>query len=128
MKTHPDFDELSAEAQGRVDDVCDALEAAWQKVVTRTGTGHGTSAGWPEIDSFVENFLGHERVAALRELVPIDVSYRRQCGAPRSGCGAETRVAWSDHQRSWPVRSARRRFRSLRIGKAHSAEMLSRDN
>ncbi len=82
MNTEPDFSELSAEAQGRVDDVCDALEAGWQKVVTRAGTGHGTSAGWPEIDSFVANFSGRERVAALRELVPIDVSYRRQCGAP----------------------------------------------
>ncbi len=82
MNTEPDFSELSAEAQGRVDDVCDALEAAWQKVVTRAGTGHGTSAGWPEIDSFVAKFSGRERVAALRELVPIDVSYRRQCGAP----------------------------------------------
>lgn len=82
MKAEPDFSELSAEAQGRVDDVCDALETAWQQVVTRAGMGHRTSAGWPEIDSFVENFSGHERVAALRELVPIDVSYRRQCGAP----------------------------------------------
>ena len=82
MNTEPDFSELSAEAQGRVDGVCDALEAAWQQVVTRAETGDGTSADWPEIDSFVENFSGHERVAALRELVPIDVSYRRQCGAP----------------------------------------------
>ena len=77
MKTHPDFAELSAAAQGRVDDVCDAFEAAWQAAVT---TGAGSE--WPVIDTFVERLNSGERVAALCELVPIDVSYRRRGGAP----------------------------------------------
>ena len=87
MKTHPDFAELSAAAQGRVDDVCDAFEAAWQGAVTQAGSDSGAnrrpgSSHWPTMDNFLKELGAAERTAALRELVPIDVSYRRQCGAP----------------------------------------------
>ncbi|MEK6258069.1 MAG: SUMF1/EgtB/PvdO family nonheme iron enzyme [Planctomycetota bacterium] len=78
MKTQPDFAELSAAAQGRVDDVCDAFEVAWQAVTTDAGSD------WPVIETFVERLNSGERVAALCELVPIDVSYRRRGGAPAS--------------------------------------------
>ncbi len=87
MKTHPAFDELSAEAQGRVDGVCDAFEAAWQGAVTQAGAAEVAnrrpgSSHWPAMDNFLNELGADERAAALRELVPIDVSYRRQCGAP----------------------------------------------
>ena len=78
MKTDPDFSELSAAAQGRVDDVCDAFEAAWQALATGAGSDR------PVIETFVERLKGGERAAALSELVPIDISYRRRGGAPAS--------------------------------------------
>ena len=97
MNTEPDFSELSAEAQGRVDDVCDAFEAAWRVVEADTGagrveqsrieqsrveTGSPRPASWPVIDMFLNSLAAHERAVALRELVPIDVSYRRRLGVP----------------------------------------------
>ncbi len=81
MKTDPDFSKLTAEAQRRVDDVCDAFEAAWQQVAALARTSHASTPAWPEIGLFVKEFTRNERAAALQELVPIDVSYRRQSGA-----------------------------------------------
>ena len=87
MNTHHPFAELSTGAQRRVDDVCDAFEAAWQAALTQVGLDGGEnrrpdSTHWPTMDLFLKNLGTDERAAGLRELVPIDVSYRRRCGAP----------------------------------------------
>lgn len=87
MDTQPDFAELSSEAQARVDDACDAFETAWRGIAAEseaTGNEQASrgSTHWPTIDSYLQHLSPNERAAALRELVPIDVSYRRRCGAP----------------------------------------------
>ncbi len=84
MKTEPDFAELPTEAQGRIDDVCDAFERAWQAAATAAGgtaQGLASTPGGPTIDTFLERLSENERTAALHELVPIDISYRRRSGA-----------------------------------------------
>ncbi len=81
-QTAPAFAELSGKAQERIDQACDEFEAAWQAVVTRPDQSTVPPDGWPALAHCLANLTGGERTAALRELVPIDVSYRRRCGAP----------------------------------------------
>ena len=78
------FAELSGEAQGRIDQACDDFEAAWQTVVNRPDRNTAPPAGWPNLAQFVIQFNGGERAAALHELIPIDIAYRRRNGAPIS--------------------------------------------
>jgi serine/threonine-protein kinase len=53
----------------RVDQICDRFEAAWQAAAT--------SEKPPQLESFLDGITGAERDALLRELVPLDVCYRR---------------------------------------------------
>ncbi|HEX8203137.1 MAG TPA: hypothetical protein VF590_21860, partial [Isosphaeraceae bacterium] len=67
----------------RVDRACDGFEAAWK------------AGRRPRIEDHLGDATGPDRVALLRELVPLDVSYRRRHGerpSPR-----EYR-AWFPHQ------------------------------
>ncbi len=48
----------------RIDEICDAFEAAW-----KVGDG-------PSIENFLGQGMKADRQKLLRELVPIDVSYR----------------------------------------------------
>lgn len=86
MNTELDFSELSADAQGRVDDVCDAFESVWQRVLKRQegATQPPTESSCPALPSVLSQLPAADRPAALRELVPIDVFYRRICRMPVS--------------------------------------------
>jgi serine/threonine protein kinase len=54
----------------RIDGVCDAFEAEW--LANRT----------PRAEDFLAGFAGAERVALLRELLALEVDYRRRRGPP----------------------------------------------
>ncbi len=84
MNTQLDFSELSAAAQGRVDDACDAIEAAWQRVFKRQEAEPATESACPALSPCLAKLPDNERAAALNELVPIDVFYRRLCRVPVS--------------------------------------------
>lgn len=62
------FAELSADLQARIDDLCDRFEAECQ------------SGDLPTLEAFLSECSGADRVAVLRELVPLDVAYRQQRG------------------------------------------------
>jgi WD40 repeat protein/predicted Ser/Thr protein kinase len=67
-----DFLPLSAEF--RLDAACRRFEAAW-----KSGTA-------PRLEEYLGDCLGDERLALLRELIRLDLSYRRARGeSPRSG-------------------------------------------
>lgn len=78
------FAELSGAAQERIDQACDDFEAAWQTVVNRPDQNTAPLAGWPSVSPFVSRLNRDERAAALHELIPIDIAYRRRSGAPIS--------------------------------------------
>src|SRR6516162_9481867 len=59
---------LSLSAEKRVDAVCVRFENAWQQ------------GRRPAIEDFVADTPEPERTALLRELVPLDVDYRRRHG------------------------------------------------
>jgi serine/threonine-protein kinase len=59
---------LPLSARRRVDEACDRFEAAW-----RAGPG-------PRAEEFLGDLAGPERLALLRELIPLEVYYRRQWG------------------------------------------------
>jgi WD40 repeat protein/tRNA A-37 threonylcarbamoyl transferase component Bud32 len=67
--TVPVADSLSVEALERVDAVCQRFEAAWQ------GGRH------PQMAEFLAAAGVAERGALLRELLLLDLHYRRRCGA-----------------------------------------------
>ncbi len=54
----------------RIDGVCDAFEAEW--LANRT----------PRAEDFLAGFAGIERVALLRELLALEIDYRRRRGPP----------------------------------------------
>jgi eukaryotic-like serine/threonine-protein kinase len=67
----------------RVDEVCDSFESEW-KAALRSG-------GTPRVEDFLGDSAGAEREALLRELIPLDVWYRRRRGEdPRPGDYAES--------------------------------------
>jgi WD40 repeat protein/tRNA A-37 threonylcarbamoyl transferase component Bud32 len=55
----------------RVDQACDAFEAAWKA---------GGPARGPRLEDFLAELSGPQREALLRELIPLDVYYRRRFG------------------------------------------------
>jgi serine/threonine-protein kinase len=67
----PDESSLWLERARRIDPVCDRFEAAWQ-----TGSP-------PRIEDFLEGWQGADRLALLRELVLLDLHFRRAAG---EGC------------------------------------------
>jgi tetratricopeptide (TPR) repeat protein len=77
--TPPDRSEtLPPELAERLDQICDRFEAAW-KAAASTGRR-------PRIEEFLNGVPEGERIALLRELVPLDVHYRRLAGdRPRAG-------------------------------------------
>jgi serine/threonine-protein kinase len=76
------FAELSGELQARIDRACDELESAWQAVATRADPNTAPPGGWPVLSTLIAALPDVEKRVALRELIPIDISYRRRCGAP----------------------------------------------
>jgi tRNA A-37 threonylcarbamoyl transferase component Bud32 len=64
---------LSLEQARRIDPVCDRFEIAWQ-----TGSS-------PRIEAFLEGWQGADRLALLRELILLDVHFRR---AGNEACSA----------------------------------------
>lgn len=63
------FAELSAELQGRIDELCDRFEEACKSGAT------------PVIEHVLPSALNPaERLAVLRELVPLDIAYRQRVG------------------------------------------------
>jgi tetratricopeptide (TPR) repeat protein len=64
----PTHDLLSLAAERRVDAVCQRFEAAW-----KSGTR-------PDLGNFLSSSTGAERSALLRELVLLDLEYRRHVG------------------------------------------------
>ncbi len=63
-ETH--FDQLSPTTQVRVNQLCDQFEQLWQ------------SNSCPELDAFVLGLADTELLCAIRELVDIDVEYRKR--------------------------------------------------
>jgi serine/threonine-protein kinase len=55
-----------------VDQTCDRFEAAWKTA--------SPDSGWPRVEDFLEDVTGPEREELLRELIPLDVCYRRLRG------------------------------------------------
>ncbi len=77
MSNAPRADVDALLAQERfLDQVCDRFEAAWKAT--------GPAAPPPCLEDFLADATGPERLALLRELIPLDVHYRRLRGeAPR---------------------------------------------
>lgn len=63
-----DSREVSAAAMARIDQVCDAFEAAWQ------------ANQIPVIEQRLDGFSSHEQTVLLRELLGIELAYRRRHG------------------------------------------------
>jgi eukaryotic-like serine/threonine-protein kinase len=57
-----------------IDEICDRFEAAWKAV--------GSGGAQPHLEDFLSAAADPEREALLRELVPLDVCYRRLWGEP----------------------------------------------
>src|SRR5204863_7074700 len=68
--TTPTVDEVPALAR-RVDQACDRFEAAWKAAAT---------APPPPLDDFLGDTPGPERSRLLRELIQLEVYYRRRRG------------------------------------------------
>jgi serine/threonine-protein kinase len=66
--SQPDQDALSPSLMQRVDQVCDQFEAAW-----RNGPR-------PRIEDYLANTQGPDRLAVLRELILLEIDYRRMRG------------------------------------------------
>jgi eukaryotic-like serine/threonine-protein kinase len=61
--------ELSLSLQKKIDAVCTRFETAWK------------SGAQPHLEEFLLDLAGYEKPATLRELILLDIYYRRQCGA-----------------------------------------------
>jgi predicted ATPase len=67
------YDGLAPDQAGRIDEACDRFEKAW-------GTGQR-----PALDAFLEAVPAPERSVLVRELILVDVVYRRRAGdVPRA--------------------------------------------
>jgi serine/threonine-protein kinase len=65
-------DSLSVSVQLRIEDACARFEAAWR--------GAGTDDAPPRVEDYLGTAAGVERAALLRELILLDLHYRRQNG------------------------------------------------
>jgi len=76
MRTHPcaDSEALSPQQIRHVEQVCDRFEAAWQ------ATG---SAASPRIEDFLGDAPEPERRILFRELLVLELAYRRRRGSRR---------------------------------------------
>ena len=63
-----EHDPVSSSLEGRVDELCDRFEAAWQ------------AGAEPALEEYLAEVSGAEALALLRELLPLDVHYRRRRG------------------------------------------------
>jgi WD40 repeat protein/serine/threonine protein kinase len=70
LRVGPDFWPPAVEAL--LDEACDQFEAACQKA--------GSSGLLPCIEDYVADVAGPERLALVKELIPLDIHYRRQRG------------------------------------------------
>ncbi|HVS37957.1 MAG TPA: serine/threonine-protein kinase, partial [Gemmataceae bacterium] len=75
----------------RLDATCGRFEAAWK------------AGKPPDIDAFLAETTGAERMALLKELIRLDVFYRRQCGDAVGSAEYQTRFpeldrAWLDRE------------------------------
>jgi serine/threonine protein kinase/WD40 repeat protein len=75
-----------------VDDVCDAFESAWQ------------SGSRPSIDDAIAELTGETRLAAIRELIELDIFYRRKSGDRPTATDYSARFPEVDA--SWLIRVA----------------------
>jgi serine/threonine protein kinase len=66
--TGSDFDDLSAEQMLRVSRLCDDFERAWQ------------AGDCPTVERYLADVEPQVAVALLRELVPLEINYRRRIG------------------------------------------------
>ncbi len=62
------YEGLDAQLAQCIDETCDRFEKRWQ------------AGERPAIDAFLGNLTGRERLILLRELVLLDIAYRRQAG------------------------------------------------
>jgi eukaryotic-like serine/threonine-protein kinase len=69
----------------RLDRVCNDFEGAWR-------------AGRPRIEDHLAGWQGTERTALLRELVPLDIDYRRRAG---EACTARDYLEFTDLDVGW---------------------------
>jgi eukaryotic-like serine/threonine-protein kinase len=69
----------------RLDRACNDFEGAW-------------SAGRPRIEVFLAGWQGTERSALLRELVLLDIDYRRRAG---EACSAQDYLEFADLDAGW---------------------------
>src|SRR5262245_26084392 len=69
MPPNTTLPELSLELQLRLDEVCHAYESAWRR---------GESL---RVEDALQTAPGSIRAVALRELIQIEIHYRRQAGA-----------------------------------------------
>jgi tetratricopeptide (TPR) repeat protein len=68
----------------QIDEVCDLFEAAWK------------AGGRPRIEDYLENSPVPARVALLRELIPLDMEYRKRAGETVTEDDYRTRFpSWS---------------------------------
>jgi WD40 repeat protein/tRNA A-37 threonylcarbamoyl transferase component Bud32 len=79
-------DVIDPEQARQIDAVCNRFEAAWK------------SGNPPTIESFLTGWSGSERHVLLRELVLLDVYYRRQCGPPAE---ADVYHRFTDFDPAW---------------------------
>jgi WD40 repeat protein/tetratricopeptide (TPR) repeat protein len=85
----PDDATLSADQARRVDQVCDYFEAAWKAA--------GPTADRPQIEEALQEVAEQDRPTVLRELILLDLFYRRQRGeTPQPG----------DYQQRFPALDA----------------------
>jgi WD40 repeat protein/tRNA A-37 threonylcarbamoyl transferase component Bud32 len=85
----PDDATLSADQARRVDQVCDRFEAAWKAA--------GPTGKRPQIEEALQEASDHDRATVLRELILLDLFYRRQHGeTPKP----------SDYQQRFPALDA----------------------
>lgn len=73
------FAELPAELQARIDDLCDQFEAQCRSITVDSDSIAPPSSP-PDLKEFLADCSPHERVAALRELLPLDIAYRQRAG------------------------------------------------
>jgi tetratricopeptide (TPR) repeat protein len=66
----PSHGPLPPDLAERIDSVCDRFEADWQ------------AGSRPRLEDFLSQVEETERPALLRELLPVELAYRRRCGEP----------------------------------------------
>jgi serine/threonine-protein kinase len=72
MNLPPDQDTLPGDQAKRIDEACDRFEAAWKAA--------GANGSRPRIEDALEALSEDDRPIALRELIHLDVFYRRRLG------------------------------------------------